>query len=62
MPKWIEIEHPDVKVTAVVSEGALQDHLAASGWKKVGNASGPEQPGRSTTAAKKATSSTETKG
>jgi hypothetical protein len=45
MPNWVEIEHPEVDLTAVVSESAL-DELDASGWKRVGDAAGPDQPGR----------------
>lgn len=56
MTKWIEIEHPDVEVTAVVADVALEDHLEAVGWKKIGDATGPEQPGRPKAAAKKAAS------
>jgi hypothetical protein len=56
MTKWIEIEHPDVEVTAIVADVALKDHHSRNGWTYVADASGPEQLGRPKKDAKKAAS------
>lgn len=48
---WVEMEHPDVEGTAVVTRESLDEVHAANGWREVGSSGRSRRPAPSASSA-----------